>query len=167
MRSKVLTLVDARDFHEPGWACVRRTRILGHGRDVFDEAVVRIRSGQMHRALGIGFHRHGVAVRLRILGLPNWCEVIEDSLRDGEYVFVYRAGARHALSGDEAFVVRLDDAGTVTATVVAVSRPVWAPLNRLQGWAMAGYLRGMRPWGQRKAQKPWRNPSELPTVKGR
>ena len=167
MRSKALRLVDDPGFRVAGWACVRRSLILGQGRGVFDEAVVRIRSGRMHRSIGIGFRRRDAAVRLRILGLPNWCEVIEDRLGDGEYEFVYRAGARHVLSGEEAFVVRLDDAGAVTATVAAVSRPVWAPLNRLQGWAMAGYLRGMGPRGHRKAQKTWRNPGKLPTVKGR
>lgn len=123
---------------------------------MFDEAVLRIRSGRMHRALGIGHHRRGEAVRLRILGVPNWCEVVTDRLREREYVFVYRAGTRHALRGEEAFVVRLDDAGAVTATVAAVSRPVFAPLNRLQGWAIAGYLRGMQPRGRRKARVCWR-----------
>lgn len=148
----------------PGWASIRRDLVLGQGRRVFEQAVQRIRSGRMHASLGIGFQRRrdggggGGAdmVRLSILGLPNWCEVMEESLTDHEYVFVYRAGRRHLLRGDEAFVVRLDDAGSVTAVVAAVSRPVFGPLNRLQGWAVSGYLRGMRPRGRRKAGHPWR-----------
>ena len=162
MRSKVLRLVDAPDLHVPGWASIRRELVLGRGRRVFEQAVRRIRSGRMHASLGIGFQRRRGGgggpdmVRLSILGLPNWCEVMEESLTGQEYVFVYRAGRRHLLRGDEAFVVRRDDAGTVTAVVAAVSRPVFAPLNRLQGWAASGYLRGMRPRGRRKAGCPWR-----------
>ncbi len=164
VESKALRLVDDPGFREPGWASIRRSLVLGHGRAVFDEAVSRILSGRMHRGMGIGVRRQGDTVRLRILGVPNWCQVVEDRLRDREYVFLYRAGARHVLSGDEAFVVRIEDDGSVTATVAAVSRPVLAPLNRLQGWAIAGYLRAMRGGRRRQAHACWHKRPDLPTV---
>lgn len=128
-----------------GWAVLRETRVLGHGRADFDEAVERFRSGRAHRAAGIRFHREGDEVRMTVLGLSFYCRVSHERLSRDEYAFTYVAKQHHPEEGEESFVVRIDDAGTVTGFVTALSRPDFAPVRFLQRLAARRYLVGMTP----------------------
>lgn len=129
----------------PGWTTLRETRVLGRGRGDLESAVVLFRSGQAHRAAGITFRRSGDDVHMRLLGLSFHCRVLRDDVGPGEYVFTYKAAPGHVERGEESFVVRIGDDGTVTGFITAVSRPNVAPVRFLQRVIARRYLVGMTP----------------------
>ena len=83
--------------------------------------------------------------------IPAPCEVITVIDSDREAGFAYGTLAGHPEQGEEAFLVRMTDEGTVVGSVAAFSRPVpWASLGgpvmqRAQRIIAKRYLSSMAP----------------------
>lgn len=139
---------------------VRRTRVLGVGRERFEQAAVAVlgwdvqrRAGASVRAssdrvvpgavavLRLGVGRLGVDAPVRVV------HVVDEPTRKG---FAYGTLPGHPVSGEESFVVELHADETVTFTVAAFSRPssrlarLAGPVGRaVQSLAMERYLRAV------------------------
>jgi uncharacterized protein (UPF0548 family) len=130
---------------------------LGAGRAVFERGAAALMSWEMHRAAGLrvtaeGDARPGERVVSRIApGIAAPCRVvyvIDEPSRRG---FAYGTLPGHPESGEEAFIVEIDEADEVWFTVRAFTRPgtllarVSGPLGRGAQRLMAGrYTRAMR-----------------------
>ncbi len=130
-----------------GYALVRRTAELGHGRQAFDIAAERLMTWDMHRRAGLrveaAAHRAVVGGDVRVvlslgpLKVAAPCRVVRVVDEAGARGFAYGTLTGHPEMGEESFVVRLDDGGRVTLSIVAFSRPArwWsrlgAPVSRL------------------------------------
>ncbi len=143
----------------PGFGALRRRRTVGHGEADLHTAADRLLTWQMHRRCGMRVvattprAEVGTSVELR-LGPSAWprirCRVVH--VVDGPRAkgFGYGTLPGHPEHGEEAFVVRLQDDGTVTAEVVAYANPAWralrvAPpaLRLTQAVAATAYLRAL------------------------
>jgi uncharacterized protein (UPF0548 family) len=148
-----------------GYHHVRRSAVLGEGRDLFNAACSRLTSWQMHRGAGLRVAAAadaavGVDVVVRLGPRPPFparflvaapCRVVyvvEEPSRRG---FAYGTLAGHPESGEECFTVTLTADNRVVADVVAFSRPaLWwtrsaGPLVRLtQRWMTDRYIRALR-----------------------
>jgi len=119
-----------------GYRALRvRTRI-GDGPAEFDTAARAVSEWRMHRAMGVVMDAEApraepgarVVVGLGVgpLRLHAPCRVIADLAGERRRGFVYGTLPGHPECGEEAFVVDLEDDGSVWLTVVAFSRPaVW------------------------------------------
>lgn len=118
-----------------------RTRV-GRGPDALRAAADAVMGLRMHRALPVGFSASvpravpgadvGIGVGAGRLRLRAPCRVVwvrEDERGAG---FGYGTLPGHPMSGEESFVVDVDDAGAVWLTVTSFSRPVTA-VARLAG----------------------------------
>ena len=140
-----------------GYAQVRRTAELGHGRQVFDTAAARLMSWDMHRRAGLrveaaaGRAVVGADVRVVLslgpLRFPAPCRVVRVVDEPRARGFAYGTLTGHPEMGEESFVVRLGDQDRVTLEIVAFSRPArwWsrlgAPVSRVvQRRVTEGYL---------------------------
>lgn len=125
-----------------GYRQVRRTQDMGTGSGVFDTAVGRLMSWQMHRRAGLRVDTTTTDVRLGatvLLGLGVGplrlhapCRVVlivDEPRRRG---FAYGTLQGHPESGEELFEVDLEESDRVRFTITAFSRPAtW--LSRLGG----------------------------------
>lgn len=118
-----------------GWGVQRRSglRVRPSSGSVVDGCVAVL-------ALGPGAAALKVPVRV--------VYVLDEPHRKG---FAYGTLPGHPETGEEAFVVELDEEGTVTFTITAFSRPssvlarVAGPLGRaVQRWITSRYLRSLR-----------------------
>jgi uncharacterized protein (UPF0548 family) len=141
----------------PGYHHLERRARLGTGRAVFERGAAALMSWEMHRAVGLrvtaeGDARPGERVVSRIApGLTAPCRVVyvvDEPARRG---FAYGTLPGHPESGEEAFIVDIDEAGDVWFTVRAFTRPaallarVSGPFGRIAQRLMAGrYVRAMR-----------------------
>ena len=130
-----------------GYALVRRTAELGHGRPVFDTAAERLMSWDMHRRAGLRVEAAAgravvggdvrVVLSLGPLSVVAPCRVVRVVDEPRARGFAYGTLTGHPEMGEESFVVRLDDQDRVTLEIVAFSRPArwWsrlgAPVSRL------------------------------------
>ena len=116
-----------------GYRWVRRRQALGVGRPAFERAAAALIGWQMHRGAGLCVvastptAQPGAVVAMRLglgpIGIPMACRVVyvvEESQRAG---FAYGTLTGHPESGEESFVVDLDDSGAVHLTIRAFSRP--------------------------------------------
>lgn len=130
-----------------GYALVRRTAGLGHGRQAFDTAAEHLMRWDMHRRAGLRVESAaeravlGGDVRLVLsvgpLRFPAPCRVVRVVDEPRARGFAYGTLTGHPEMGEESFVVRLDEQDRVTLEIVAFSRPArwWsrlaAPVSRL------------------------------------
>ena len=130
---------------------------LGTGRAVFERGAAALMSWEMHRAAGLrvtaeGDARPGERVVSRIApGIAAPCRVvyvIDEPSRRG---FAYGTLPGHPESGEEAFIVEIDQSAEVWFTVRAFTRPgtllarLSGPFGRGAQRLMAGrYTRAMR-----------------------
>lgn len=130
-----------------GYGQVEVEGVLGRGRPTYQRAVEALMTWQMHERAGlspvvdsarvrIGGHvvqRIGVG-RVR-LGVP--CRVVAVVDEPDSVGFAYGSLPGHPVSGEERFVVGIDDAGTVRLRIRAFSRPAawWASVGPLTGGA--------------------------------
>lgn len=144
-----------------GYRHVRRSAVLGHGRERFQEAAQQLMTWQLHRRAGLRVAAsEPVAVLgaevtsavglgpLRIKAPCRVVAVIDESDRRG---FAYGTLPGHPERGEESFTIGLEEDGTVVLDIVAFSRPAawWArlgaPISRLvQDRVTTRYLRALR-----------------------
>ena len=144
----------------PGFGALRRRRTVGHGEADLRTAADRLLGWDMHRRCGLRVDAAtpraevGTDVELRLPGLPSRprirCRVVHVVDEPRARGFGYGTLPGHPEHGEEAFVVRLQDDGTVTAEVVAYANPAWGvlrvapPVLRLtQAVAATAYLRAL------------------------
>lgn len=141
----------------PGYHHVHCSRVLGTGDDVYQRAVARLMSWDMHRRAGLAIESSpdrvadGAEVVMRWLGQRIPCRVVhvvDEADRQG---FAYGTLEGHPERGEESFVIDRDrHTGAVTATVTAFSKPgkvstrLLGPLGRvLQNWMTNRYLNAL------------------------
>ncbi|MBD0860139.1 DUF1990 domain-containing protein [Gordonia sp. zg691] len=130
-----------------GYHHLRRSRVVGAGRDCFAAAGQRILEWDMHRRAGIDVEAttppaaSGLVVGMRLglgrVGVTARCRVVEIIDTPRERGFAYGTLAGHPEIGEERFWVQLRDDDTVVAHVVGFSRPgkwftrIGGPVGRL------------------------------------
>jgi uncharacterized protein (UPF0548 family) len=122
-----------RDDLPAGYQTLQRTVVLGRGEQVFERAGHGLRSWQMHRRAGIGVAAGTStavtgAVAVLVLGrrpiaVTAPCLVVRTTTEGRRCGFAYGTLAGHPESGEESFLVRLEDDDRVTFTLRAFSRP--------------------------------------------
>ncbi len=116
-----------------GYHHLRRSRVVGTGRDRFEEASRILLGWQMHRRAGVAVRAsstdvtEGASAVLRLgwpaLGLDAPVRVVYVVDEDDRHGFAYGTLPGHPESGEEAFVVELLDNADVSFTISAFSRP--------------------------------------------
>ena len=116
-----------------GYDHVRRSRVVGHGAADFERAAEAVMTWQLHRLAGLAVVADapraavGVDVRLGLgigrLRLAAACRVVTVAEQAAARGFAYGTLPGHPESGEESFLVRQADDGTVSLHVVAFSRP--------------------------------------------
>jgi len=167
LRGLSVPLARGASYLRGPWSVLSESQIISRDRADFVRARDRILSWQMHRDAGvrvadrgdlpthIGGVVPGLRVRLSIgvgpIMIPAPCEVITVIDTDDEAGFAYGTLAGHPEQGEEAFLVRVTDEGTVVGSVAAFSRPVpWAAMGapvmqRAQRIIARRYLSAMLP----------------------
>jgi uncharacterized protein (UPF0548 family) len=112
-----------------GYHHLERRARLGAGREVFERAAAALMSWRMHRAAGLkvtadGDARPGLHVVSRLApGITAPCRVIYVIDEPGSRGFAYGTLRGHPESGEESFMVTIDQEGQVLFTVRAFARP--------------------------------------------
>ena len=180
LRGMSVPLARGATYVSGQWSVLHESRVISREPDDFTRARDRILSWQMHRDAGVrvapsrgaargdvreraardaATHRftvtQGDRVKLSIgvgpIMIPAPCEIITVIDSDREAGFAYGTLAGHPEQGEEAFLVRMTDQGTVVGSVAAFSRPVpWAlmgapVLQRAQRIIAKRYLSSMAP----------------------
>lgn len=145
-----------------GYRQLHRTELVGSVPSVFAEAATALMSWQVHLRSGIGVSASSptaaegtdvlLLARIGPMRLTAPCRVvyvIDEPARRG---FAYGTLDGHHESGEEAFIVSLQDDGTVAFTITAFSRPATllaraaGPVGRYVQDVITGrYLRSLRP----------------------
>jgi uncharacterized protein (UPF0548 family) len=119
-----------RDDEMPaGYRHVRRHEPLGSGPEAFRRAAEALRHWELQRGAGLRVAAAtplpavGVRVTAGILALRIPCEVVWVVDEERRYGYAYGTLPGHPESGEEAFVVTLDEAGVVWLDIRAFSRP--------------------------------------------
>lgn len=140
----------------PGYHHLERRARLGAGREVFERGAAALMSCEMHRAAGLrivagGDIRPGDRVVSRLAGLTAPCRVVYVVDEPDCRGFAYGTLPGHPESGEEAFIVEIDEAANVWFTVRAFTRPgtplaqFAGPFGRIAQRLMTGrYIRAMR-----------------------
>lgn len=141
----------------PGYHHLERRARLGAGRPVFERAATALMSWQMHRAAGLrvtadGDASPGKRVISRIApGISAPCRVVYVIDEPNRRGFAYGTLLGHPESGEEAFIVDIDNADEVWFTVRAFTRPgsllarISGPLGRgMQRLMAQRYISAMR-----------------------
>jgi uncharacterized protein (UPF0548 family) len=143
-----------------GYHHLRRSVVVGVGADRFEEAARAVLSWEMHRRAGLSVRSssesvvEGAVAVLRLgrgpLGVNAPVRVVymvDEPRRKG---FAYGTLPGHPESGEEAFVVELQDDDVVMFTISAFSRPrtlparACGPISRgIQSWVTRRYLRAL------------------------
>lgn len=140
-----------------GYHHLERQALLGAGREVFERAAEALMSWRVHRAAGLkvmadGDARPGLRVVSRLApGITAPCRVVYVIDEPGSRGFAYGTLRGHPESGEESFVVTIDNEGRVLFTVRAFTRPgtlrarMTGPVGRAaQRLVTQRYLRAMR-----------------------
>lgn len=140
----------------PGYHHLERRARLGTGTEVFERGAAALMSCEVHRAAGLRIIagddiRPGERVVSRIAGLTAPCRVVYVVDEPGRRGFAYGTLPGHPASGEEAFILDIDEAAKVWFTVRAFSRPgtplarVAGPFGRVAQRLMTGrYIRARR-----------------------
>lgn len=143
----------------PGYHHLERSRLLGRGRGVWNVAVADLLAWQVQSRAGLRVRASAdvvedavveLSVGVGPLAVRAPCRVVR-VVRDGDVAgFAYGTLPGHPESGEESFVVRLEDDGRVTFTVRAfaveatpAARASGRLGSRLQGWVTDRYLRSL------------------------
>ncbi|MFO6452057.1 MULTISPECIES: DUF1990 family protein [unclassified Aeromicrobium] len=115
-----------------GYRTLVRRRVIGRGRERFEEAARTLLGWDLHRRAGLGVRAssptvlEGAVAVLRVGWGPfgmdapvRVVQVIDEPRRQG---FAYGTLPGHPESGEESFVVELDEAGAVVVAITAFSR---------------------------------------------
>lgn len=115
-----------------GYDHLTLSRVLGHGRELFDAASHRLMTWDMHAGAGLtvtatddDVRRDGLVllgVRVGLVTVKAPCRVVRVVDEPDRRGFAYGTLVGHPERGEEAFVVRIVD-DEVSATVTAFSRP--------------------------------------------
>jgi uncharacterized protein (UPF0548 family) len=144
-----------------GYHELRRSTIIGRGREAFDLAGDALMSWQMHRDVGIHVTvsspraESGAVAAMRMgprrLGVGFRCRVVYSVAEDRRIGFAYGTLPGHPESGEEAFVVEHLPNDDVVLEVIAFSRParwftrVGGPLARAaQVMMLRHYARALK-----------------------
>jgi len=125
-----------------GCAHGRREAVVGSGRAAFDRAVAAMFDWRMQKGVGLRVRASGpptepgtvvvLTAGLRRFGYDIPCRVVWARTDGDEQGFAYGSLPGHPESGEESFVVTIDEDDVVEFTVTAFSRPAtW--LSRLGG----------------------------------
>jgi uncharacterized protein (UPF0548 family) len=122
-----------------GYRHLRHRTLLGEGPGVLREAADAILEFWMHRAAGVRIDASapraapGVHVESRMgigsLGLSAPCQVVWAEDGERRAGFGYGTLPGHPATGEESFVVELDDMGDVWFEVTSFSRPARWPMR--------------------------------------
>ena len=133
-----------------GYRHRRHTVDLGRGDAVFAAAAGGLRRWEAHRRSGAVVHRRdaavsegqvvAVAVRVALAWVTVVNRVVRVTDTPGVFGFAYGTLAHHVVEGEEAFVVRLGEDGTVRFEVVNFTRPRGRLLR------LAGPVAATSPW---------------------
>jgi uncharacterized protein (UPF0548 family) len=140
-----------------GYRHVRRHEQLGSGPDVYRRAVAGLREWRLQRDAGLRVPSStpppevGVRVTFAVAGLRIPCQVVWVLDEPGRFGYAYGTLPGHPESGEEAFVVHLDEAERVWLDIRAFSRPArwYTRLGGPVGWlvqdlATGRYIAAMR-----------------------
>lgn len=142
-----------------GYHHSRLRRAVGHGDRDFARAAEIVRSWDMHRGSGLAVAATGPATEGRTvvlavpkpLGLLIPCRVVYVVDEPRTKGFGYGTLPGHPESGEEAFLVTIDDTGAVWLDITAFTRPgsslvrLVGPIARgLQHLALHSYVRSVR-----------------------
>lgn len=144
-----------RDAERPdGYRHLRRRVLVGRGPAVFRDASDALMEFWMHRAMPVRVETSapraapGVAVLITMgigrFGVKAPCRVVWTREEERTTGWAYGTLPGHPQSGEESFVVHLDDDGDVWLTVTLFSRPATAtaklsgPFGRMLQRAWAG-----------------------------
>lgn len=116
-----------------GFQHVRRSQVLGHGRDRFAWAAEQVMTWQLHRRAGLDVDASadvaapGVVIlsglRVGPLRLVAPCRVVVTVDEPNTRGFAYGTLPGHPAQGEELFTVTIEDDGRVVLHVVAFYRP--------------------------------------------
>jgi uncharacterized protein (UPF0548 family) len=125
-----------------GYAHGRREAVVGHGRAAFDRAVAALFDWRMQKGVGMRVRADGppsepgtvvvLTAGLRRFGYDIPCRVVWARTDGDEQGFAYGSLPGHPESGEESFVVTLQESGDVVFTTRVFSR-LASPLARLGG----------------------------------
>lgn len=149
------------DLLPPGYAHLQRTETVGAGERAFRQAVAAVFDWRMQRGIGLRVRAAGpptepgtvvvLTAGTSWLGYDIPCRVVWALTEGDRQGFGYGTLPGHPESGEECFVVRIDDDGQVHFTTRVFSR-LATPLARLGGpvsravqrVAIEGYVRAIR-----------------------
>lgn len=147
------TLTGARPT---GFRHDNRKVVVGQGMETFERAVQALKGWQSHSLFGVKVHPEGTEIRTgatvivtlgHFVALTAPCRIVNVIDEPQRWGFAYGTLPGHPEQGEEAFVVSISDAGTVSFEITAFSRPanvlvrVSRPLGRE---IQKGYLRALR-----------------------
>jgi uncharacterized protein (UPF0548 family) len=124
-----------------GYAHVRRSKGIGHGTEAYEAASARLLAWELHRGAGLrvlASHDSAVERCDVLLGigpaplrLAVPCRVVREVDEPDRCGFAYGTLHGHPEAGEEEFLVRIGDDGTVEVVITAFSRPAtwWARLG--------------------------------------
>jgi len=125
-----------------GYAHGRREAVVGSGRAAFDRAVAAMFDWRMQKGVGLRVRASGpptepgtvvvLTAGLRRFGYDIPCRVVWAGTDGHEQGFAYGSLPGHPESGEESFLVRLDQGGDVVFTTRVFSR-LASPAARLGG----------------------------------
>jgi uncharacterized protein (UPF0548 family) len=140
-----------------GYRHVVRHEPVGAGAEAFRRAVDGLRGWDLQRGAGLRVPATtpppavGVRMTAAVAGLRIPCQVVWVQEEDRRYGYAYGTLAGHPESGEEAFVVHLDDADRLWLDITAFSRPArwFTRLGGRLGWmaqdlATRRYVAAMR-----------------------
>ena len=148
------------DLLPPGYAHMQRTEIIGEGGRAFRQAAAAVFDWRMQRGIGLRVRASGPARKpgtvvvltagTRRLGYDIPCRIVWARTEGDEQGFGYGTLPGHPESGEECFVVRIDEHEQVHFTTRVFSR-LATPLARLGGpvsrlvqrAAVEGYVRAI------------------------
>lgn len=148
------------DSSPTGYGNLRRSLEIGAGAERFEQAAQILLGWEMHRRAGVrvrassDYVTQGAVAVLRLgvgrLGVDAPVRVAYLVEEPGRKGFAYGTLPGHPESGEEAFVVELNEGGAVTITITAFSRPfvllarLGGPITRgIQLWVTNRYLRSV------------------------
>jgi uncharacterized protein (UPF0548 family) len=124
-----------------GYRHIRRTAVIGTGRDYFEDAADRLMHWGVQRGAGLRIEtssevaEEGALLTIRLGPVPAYGRVVYTIDEPDRRGFAYGTLAGHPESGEELFAVRYDR-GTVYVDVVAFSRAAtwWSRLGAIPAY---------------------------------
>lgn len=151
LRGKSEDLLGGNVKAAKGWQITDRELVLGSGEECFQIAVQQLFSWKAHQYAGITVTQTNTTVELKFWGIRSYCRILKSHQGSRRAVLIYGTLQKHVERGEEAFEIRMDDNGQVTAHIMAFSKPAkwWAKLaNPVVRWVQLRitdkYLEGLK-----------------------